>query len=45
MLTLSNASTVVPRSQAPLGVIASELELRSTVPSRFFPMDFGMIVV
>jgi len=44
LLTLSNASRVVPRSQAPLGVITSQPE-RPSVPSRLFPMDFGMIVI
>jgi len=44
LLTLSNAPSVVPRSQAPLGVTTVRHQRQSSEPSRSFPMDFGMVV-
>ena len=41
LLTLRNATGVVPRSQAPPGVTPAQIERRSLVPPRDFPVGFG----
>jgi hypothetical protein len=44
VLTLRNAPGVVPRSQAPPGVTPAQIERRSWVPPRDFPVDFGLVL-
>jgi hypothetical protein len=45
LLGLRNAPGVVPRSQAPSGLIPAPLERQPTIlPPRHYPVDFGLIL-
>jgi len=45
LLGLRNAPSVVPRSQAPSGLIPAPLERQPTIlPPRHYPVDFGLIL-
>jgi hypothetical protein len=44
LLTLRNAPGVVSQSHAPPGITAAPIEHQRSIPSRFFPVDHGMIL-
>ena len=45
LLALRNAQGVVPRSQAPPGVIPAQIEPQPLMPPRLFPVDFGLVLL
>lgn len=45
LVTLRNAPGVVPRSLAPPGVTPAPIDSQRSVPSRFFPVDHGHVLI